>query len=260
MKKKQQQDAEKGTPQKSGLLSLAQGIYGGLPCLPFLDRQTSAIAYACMLLYFGFVAFMFFASPPPEISTSLVEGALAKNTGIMLLAGERYEYRLSLQGPQAQSQLVEYEIRKDPSCSGVLVIEMAPASQSNACLSSSGNTVSGEFPASDSNTGNQSMILFSPWMLAASENFSWRVETVVNSLGIEARFPVGYKSGGTKEIAGRKAFEILVAPEYGGSGQAARYYIDSEKRVLLFADFGNLTVRLTSAPFVLNWSNWINQQ
>jgi hypothetical protein len=258
MKKKNSRTYGKEKAQKPGLLFLADKLYQKLPVLPLLDRQTSAIAYVCILFYFGFVAYMFFASPPPEIYTQLVEAPLVKNTGIMLLAGERYTYQVSLQGPQAQSQQVGYEIRKDASCSGLLVIENTPSTLSSVCLSSSGNAVSEELGYANSTFGNRSIMLFSPWMLAASENFSWRIETVVTSIGMEARFPVSYKSSGIREIAGRKAFEILVTPEYPQSGQPAKYYVDSEKRVLLFADFGNLTARLTSAPFALNWSNGIN--
>lgn len=253
MKKKKPLASEKGEASKSGAMLFAGKIYEKLPVLPILDRPTSAIAYFCILLYFGFVAMTFITNPSSEISAELAEGQLYKNTNLQLAAGERYVYELSLQGDQPQTRTVGYEVKSVPSCAGLLVVESAPSSPSKVCISKSGNAISDELPQTNSTFGNQSIILFSPWMLAASENFSWSVDTVFSAMGIETHFPTSYKSNGIREMAGRKSFEIFVHPQ--DSAQTAKYYIDSEKRVLLFADFGNLTARMVAAPFELNWSN-----
>jgi hypothetical protein len=131
----------------------------------------------------------------------------------------------------------------------VLLVESY--SQNSACVKESGNSADDSF-RTDLSLGNQSFLLFSPWMLAVSDNFSWQVNATVSAGAAQLSLPILFASKGEKEIAGRRAFEISISSELGDSSTA---YIDAEKRVLLLADFGNASARLVSAPFPLNWSS-----
>lgn len=62
-----------------------------------------------------------------------------------------------------------------------------------------------------------------------------------------------YRAAGRKEIAGRQAFLVEALSD---SGQKAAFYVDAEKRVLLYANAGGFSARLVSAPFALDWANF----
>ncbi|MEM2138017.1 MAG: hypothetical protein QW568_02925 [Candidatus Anstonellaceae archaeon] len=250
---------EKKTPAKNQAQpatsqpSIFRKIYNSLPLLPLLDRSTSAIAYACIFGYILFMLYVFLAMPPVQLSSSIVEAPLAKNSPLMLFAGETYAYELSGEMVAAPNKKVVYGISSSSSCPGILVTEQASEFASSECLSKqTGNAVNDERQL-NSSTGNQSFLLFSPWMLAVSDNFSWQAASTTSAAGVEMRFTTSLKSFGKKEIAGRQAYEISVASPALSS--ASKYFIDAEKRVLLYAESGNLTVRLIKAPFELHWSN-----
>ncbi len=137
-------------------------------------------------------------------------------------------------------------------CKGLLVSESAKEGQLHSvCITRSGN-LEGDLFQLNFSLGNQSILLFSPWMLAASDNFSWQVQTTISTGTANINMPINFKSLGIKQLAGRQAYEISVQSDFS---PPLKYYIDSEKRVLLYADFGNASVKLVSAPFSLNWTN-----
>lgn len=232
-------------PESSILRSL-NSLYMRLPVLPYLDRPTSALLIIGMLGYFGFVASIFLSSPV-QLEQQYSEGPLYKNAQLQLLPGEAYSYLVT--GPGSRQQ-VTYSILRSPSCAGVLVNE--DMSQNSICLSQSGALLSQEPGAVQSNSsyGNQSILLFSPWMLAVSDSFGWRFENTVSAAGTKISFPVFLKSNGKKLLAGREAYEISVGPM---DSAPSLFYIDSEKRVLLSAESENVSVKLVSAPFELDW-------
>ncbi len=227
----------------------AEQVYGHLPKLPFLDKDTSAILLISLLVYAIFTAGVFLTSTSEPLHAILTEGQLSKNTPLALLSGERYSYEISAAG---KTERLQYDVLQSSSCKGLLVIESAREGQQNtACLTRSGNLEGDQFQLNFS-LGNRSMLLFSPWMLAASDNFNWQVQTTISTGTANINMPINFKSYGTKQMAGRKAYEILMQSEFS---PPLKYYIDSEKRVLLFIDFGNASARLVSAPFPLNWAN-----
>jgi hypothetical protein len=226
-------------------------IYRRVPVFPYLDRATSALLIVSIAIYVLFTLGVLLSNPSSEITASVTEGPLVKNARLALMPGERYEYEFS---SPAGSQLLGYRVSHSSQCEGVLVSGGLAGQPVAACLSPSGNLV-GDFFWANSSLGNQSMPLFSPWMLAVSENFSWQVKTSMNVAATRINLPTSFTSLGRKTVAGRSAFEILVQSDIGPS---SKYYIDEEKRVLLYADLGNVTAKLTSAPFELNWSNGVN--
>lgn len=226
----------------------AEQIYGHLPKLPFLDKDTSAILIISILVYAIFTAGVFLTSASEPPHAILSEGQLSKNAPLALLAGERYAYEVSAAG---KTERLQYDVLQSSPCKGLLVAESTiEGRQNTACLTRSGN-LEGDIFQLNFSLGNRSMLLFSPWMLAASDSFNWQVQTTISTGATDINMPITFKSYGTKQIAGRPAYEISVQSDFI---PPLKYYIDSEKRVLLFMDLGNASARLVSAPFPLNWS------
>jgi len=233
--------------KKRGIGAALSSAYQKVPEFPYLDRATTLILVVCVLGYLGFTAYVFLSMPPVQIEAKLSEGALDKNMQLAILPGENYAY--SINSPDG-AQGIAYAARSSPSCAGVLVAEKSGNAGQEVCILKNGLLSGG---SANTNYGNQSILLFSPWMLAASENFSWRVDAVYSSNGIEMSIPTYFMSKGKAQLAGREAYEIDVGDSPANS--SARFFIDSQKRVLLYADLGNVTVRMASAPFALNWTD-----
>ncbi len=70
----------------------AEQLYGSLPKLPFLDKDTSAILIISILVYAIFTAGVFLTSSSEPLHAILTEGQLSKNSPLALLSGERYSY------------------------------------------------------------------------------------------------------------------------------------------------------------------------
>jgi len=233
----------------SGIGSALSSAYQRVPEFPYLDRATTLILIACVIGYLGFTAYIFFSMPPIEIEARLLEGGLSKNSALLLSPGERYLY--TVESPEG-SQQVAYAVSSSPSCAGVAVAEQAGQQSQTVCILKSGMLSGSGEGAANSNFGNQSILLFSPWMLAASENFSWKVDSIYSAQGMEMAISTRFESKGKTAFAGREAYEIEVGDDSGAP--PARFFIDAEKRVLLYANLGNATVRMDEAPFALDWS------
>ncbi len=245
-KKAKRPEPASAAPGQIRLPAFLHSVYSKVPVLPFLDRQTSTIFFLAIAAYFSFVAFVFFSSPS-EISPQLFEGPLEKNAQLQLLPGERYSYSVFVDG---RPDALGYSVFSSPDCNGVVVLESE--TRNALCLSKTGNLADPFFPPVNSSFGNQSILLFSPWMLAASDDFSWQVKTSVPLAGSEIAFSSSFNSLGSRQIGGRQAYAIQVESELG---DPLVFYIDKEKRVLLLAESGNFSARLVQAPFELNWSN-----
>lgn len=242
-------------PSQSATLARQQNlpkkIYAWLPVIPYLDRSTSAIAYLSIACYFLFTAYVFFTMPRPEFASTLYESPLSKNSQVRLLPGERYSYLVSSSLGTAAIPVI-YEVKSVPTCAGIFLAEQAEGYAASACISRQTGNALDDLLQLNSSTGNQSFLVFSPWMLAVSENFLWQTTSTVSAGGLSINFPVLLRSFGKRALAGRDAYEVSASS--GVTGLQSTYYIDAEKRVLLLAKSGNLTVQLVSAPFVLNWS------
>ena len=244
-------DAAKG--KKPGFIGIAgskiNSLYQRLPLVPFLDRATSAILYASVAAYLIFTASVFFSFSGMAPSYRMSEYPLHKNALLQLQPGESYAYLLAM--PQGNSE-VYYQISSSPSCAGVEIGEKAESGQSSRCVLPGGNLADKGFENINSGMGNLSVILFSPWMLAVSDNFSWQVNTTISGVGVQMDMPLYMNSMGKKAVAGRQAYEISVQSE--GQPQAT-FYVDAQKRVALLVVAGNTSAQLVSAPFALDWGN-----
>ena len=235
-------------PAAHGLANALSSVYQRVPEFPYLDRATTLILIICVLGYLGFTAYIFFSTPPVEIETKILEGNLTKNAVLGLSPGEKYLY--NVESPDGV-QLVAYAIGTSPTCAGVVISEAVGQESQTICILKNGMLSSADGVA-NANFGNQSILLFSPWMLAVTDDFSWNVDNVYSAHGVEMIITTHFASKGKQAMAGREAYDIEIGDSSGAP--PARFFIDSEKRVLLFADLGNVTVKLAGAPFALDWN------
>src|SRR3989344_116757 len=161
---------KKEEAKQQGILPALQSLYNRFPVFPYLDRATSLLLVLCIAAYFFFTAFVFFGSPV-QISQQINEDPIYKNTALQLVPGEKYTYQAS--SPDGMNA-ISYLVGKSGSCSGVTVAEDATGTV--ICLSKSGNLLQPGFESLNSSFLNQSIVLFSPWMLAVSDNFSWKFD------------------------------------------------------------------------------------
>ena len=236
--------AKKSAEQKNpdGIL---QSLYMRIPSLPLLERQGTALLLFCALVYLVFVAYVFFTSPL-TIAQDFYEQPLQKNSALALLAGETYRYEIS--SPDGK-ETVTYNTGRYSPCAGLLVSE--ERSGAGVCLTQSGNLAQAGAESYNSSYGNQSILLFAPWMLAVSDDFRWGFESRITAGSTAISFPVALSSKGRKTIAGREEYEISVS---SAGSPPSLFYIDAQKRVLLSAESANVSVKLIQAPFPLNWT------
>lgn len=221
-------------------------IYGLLPLVPFLSRSTSAILYASMLSYLLFMLFLASTQPKIEPSFLISESPMKKNAGLGLVNGESYVYALENSG---QFQLVQYDVQKALYCEGVVLRESQDVAP---CVLGNGNLAS-DAAQYNSSFGNESVLVFLPWMLAVSDDFKWQVLGDYRNSYFTMRVATNYSSLGKSSALGRDAYKIRVASDL--YAEPAVYYIDSQKRVLLYLKTLNASARLVSAPFALDASD-----
>lgn len=221
------------------------------PTIPFLDKPTSMLIYASIALYFVFVAAIFLSSQPLTIETGFSEAPLHKNTDTGFLPGETYRYLVI--GPNSEKEYFSYEIRESSTCVGALIMDTLSGKE--ACVLPDGTDNEGKTNAS---IGDGSFLLFSPWMLAVSDDFGWQLDESIKAQNVQTTVSLRFRSLGKKTIAGRDAYEIELHSAMDGlrvsPASRQRLFIDSEKRVLLLAQLGDVSARLVSAPFALSWN------
>ena len=227
--------------------SFFNSIYARVPILPFFDRPTSALLLFCIAVFVLVFAFVFLTVPGSQ--SHVREAPLLKNAALSLAVGEQYAYEMSLDGTK---QTVYYSVKKTSSCLGTFILENDLDQTQALCLSATGNPI-GDETQSNSTLGNSSMLLFSPWMLAVSDNFNWKVEQIFSAGTAEFSIPTYFSSLGRKKIAGRDAYKIEIQSDVAAPGSNIMY-IDSQKRILLSANIQNITVKLVRAPFALDWN------
>ncbi|MEM4348562.1 MAG: hypothetical protein QXN37_03265 [Candidatus Anstonellaceae archaeon] len=223
------------------ILQKMRNAYDRIPSIPFLDKQTSVVIYLSSLVFFIFLFYVFFTLPPPQVV--FVQDPILPNTALRLQAGEKYVYEIS---DGVQKNTFTYQVLKHYSCPGVVVQELTQQQTSSLCILSNGS-----FSDSEGISGEGGILLFSPWMLAVSENFSWESTFLISSLNIKIEVPIKYSFVMTNSTAGRPSFIIKSKID---DDPPIFYHIDAEKRVPLFISSQNVTIRLVGAPFELNWN------
>jgi hypothetical protein len=232
--------------------SLALSIYEKIPSLPLLDRSGTALLLACAAFYIIFIIYVFMITPPVQITNDFIEAPIHKNSQLALLPGEKYTYDIPVQGTVMR---LSYDIGSGPGCHGTLVSETYGKDTMALCLGQDGMLANSEGKRQENfGFGNQSIMLFSPWMLAVSENFSWSAGSTVSAAGAEIKSSVFFTSAGRRTTGGRETYAIELRADSPTSAPIMTMYIDAQKRVLVMAESGNSSIRLFSAPFQLDWS------
>ncbi|MCX6770164.1 MAG: hypothetical protein NT051_05840 [Candidatus Micrarchaeota archaeon] len=159
----------------------ANGIYMKFPEMPILGRSGTAMLVFSAAIYVFFVMFVFFTLPPITISTSFSEGSLQPNAVLALQPSEKYAYASSLADG---AEVLEYSVGRGQGCSGMAIDEVSGGKGTQTlCIMPDGSLL-GETNRDKSGYGNKTIILFAPWMLSVSENFSWTVAVVSKGGGI----------------------------------------------------------------------------
>ena len=236
--------APSNAPFASRASAAFSGFYGRIPVFPFLDRDTSAILYACMLAFLLFVVYVMAAPAGGEPSFTISESPLYKNANLSLSAGENYSYVMEDEG---QLQMLPYSVGRLWGCKGVVLYD---GNDSQECLTQGGNPAGGA--QYNSTLGNSTGIMFLPWMLAVSDNFSWSVSGDDWNGYIHMRTSMNYTSLGKSSALGREAYRVRVTSDM--YPEPTDYYIDSEKRILLYVTSGNTSAWLEEAPFAIDVS------
>jgi hypothetical protein len=231
----------------SSALSFANGAYMKLPNYPIIERSGVALLLFCIAAYAIFVAYVFFATPQISVDISTVAGPLAKNSALAVMPGESYAYEIPVQGTAMR---LRYRVSSSPLCSGAVVEETYANDRMELCILPNG-TLQDE---GKDDFDNRSIHLFSPWMLAASDDFEWKVETVSRAQGFEMRSAAYFSGAGGAKAGGRDAYRIELRMGSENSTPLGTLFVDKEKRILLSAEGNGQTIRLVEAPFALNWS------
>ena len=226
-----------------------RAVYLHLPKVPFLDRQTSAILYACIAAYLLLMVSFSAATPPlqTDVNYTIQEGVLHKNADLAILPGENYSYVLN--GDDG-TMGVTYFVRRMEGCQGVAFYDNQ-SGDPPACLLQSGNLDS-DAQMHNSTFGTDSELLFLPWMLAVSGNFSWSVSSDYWNGYFNMHTGTNFTSLGKSSALGRDAY--LIRAQSDAYALPSDYYIDSEKRVLLYIKSGNTSAWLAEAPFAIDAS------
>jgi hypothetical protein len=214
-----------------------------------LDRITSAILILCIFGYLFFTAAVMFMLPPVVPTLSTTQGQLAPTAQLAIAPGEQYVYSAV---DTSGSTNLTYTISNSPSCSGPAISETTLNSTFEQCASDIGSGAQESI-----GTANNSILLYSPWMLSLKDNFDWVVNYTYSSDYGNYSIPVEFTSGGIVKVAGRDAYQVNVTVGTLGEQptQIATLFVDAQKRVLLAEEAGGTSIRLVSAPFALNWAN-----
>ncbi len=253
------------------------------------------LLFSAIFLFIGLIVFFLSPAflPRPSWSWSLSEEPLAKNAYLNISPGERFVYLLTADG---QSRAIVLEAMSSPNCPGVVLVDVSareavigqnsirPGSSSSpsaidssfysVCLDQNGveRSAAGRLLGTNISFSNLSWPYFQPWMLALSDNFNWSANATltIQPFNITQLTSYNYEVSGRPMILGRDAFEVHVYSRTLSSGSSLpplpsqqmngelplRLFVDSQKRVLLKAEFSDSNLTLVEAPFLpLNATN-----
>ncbi len=254
MKKAKKEKIEKPESKKS-----AMSVFKSAFSLNF--SKTTWFMLLIALAFFIFVLYVMTKPIPPPINTSYM-GPLVPVTGLKLAPGEKYVYELfdqSLGKVRLNSTVKE-------RAQGCIVVE----ADSNGvtvpfCLDELTGEPKVQQGPDQQAPGQQAGIVpqfTQPWMLALTENWTWGngMNTTVEWMGsvesIESSST--YRVAAIGKVKGRMAFKVIIDSTVrrvsNGKGFPAEnwtqvVWVDSEKRVLLYAGLLNGHIELVEAPF-----------
>lgn len=216
-------------------------LYNKLPNPPFLGRE-SIFLLILSIFFFFFLVFIISYDFSNKFNSSIEESPLILNSRLSLTPSEKYVYEISF-GDGKNKTLIFYDIYNKPNCEGVVISEVAEFNKNEICVLPNGS-VQGSIPE------NSIFLIFSQWMLAVSENFSYSVNyTYYNSyLPTKVTFRSNITYLGKEKFLGREAFKLRENSNFING----TLYVDQEKRILLGLTSEFISVRLLKAPFEIS--------
>lgn len=198
--------------------------------------------------YLALVAYFFFFMPKEEIQRFSFEDSLVRTSELGIMPGEQYRYIYETSDVVG---FFDYNITSAAWCPGVVVLESFGENASSFCITKEG-TIYNETSVSGKKE-NAYLTLFSTWMLSLSDGFSWNAYSTYKAYGINTTISFNLKTKGKVNVAGREAYYVEASNSFEDS--VSKFYVDAEKRVLLYAEDNLTRVILSRAPFELSWKN-----
>lgn len=206
-----------------------------------------AISLAIVLLLFMASMAIFTSGFKPTV---LMEQPLSKNAQFSPQPGDAISYfyngtnesgEISFAFGRQGQQNGNFTVTSYANCT----LALLSGANSTTCIGKDGRD--GE---SNESLASADFMFFSPWMLALSENFSWKAQ-VLNGITREPleNFSVAY--AGREQYLGRDAFVLDVMQEGVFGSVEKRVWVDSKTRILLKEEGKNYTLEITRAWFPL---------
>ena len=227
--------------------------------------------FCVAFIVIGAAASMLFSDriQKPSLLTRLDEGGLAKNSELGIREGDSLTYEVRTNASRARIRIQAGLLR---GCPGLFVADVTrygdsstPAGLENGvCLGPDGVETGpdGQKLGDNMSFSNLTWPYFQPWMLALDRNFTWKanLSLVVEPFNSSQTQEITWRTVGERNYSGRDAYEVRVeggkirgdAPVDLGFGldRPITYWVDKERRVLLFMQEGDANVSLVQAPFL----------
>lgn len=215
-----------------------------------IGKTLIAVFAGIVLLYFAGFAYFFFTGENPTFSVVEREGKLEKVVPVQITAGESYLYEYRVNNTPIFK--VGYDIGKGDGCTLITQSFSSNITARPICVDRWGNERDWE---GNLTYRNNTVYLFSPWMLALKNGWEWEVNITMGIEGFDMESTTGFLFEVVSEEKkfGRDVYKVrvTVSEDGGAAGEPILWWIDREKRILIAQEMGEDKIRLVNAPFTL---------
>ncbi len=215
-----------------------------------LKSETSRFFVLSAVILVSLLILSFYVFTAGFRPTYIAEQALNKNSNFTMKPGDHLVYFVKYGN---SSETIAFLFGKKPlevkglskityeNCTFVVL----RGANISTCIDSDGMDWEG-----NQSIYSQEFFFFSPWMLALSENFSWKAQTL-NSITGKPVQQINVSVLGREKTMGREAF-VVAMDEIGPFGSVSRkMWVDSERRVILREEGSGYVLTLIQARFPL---------
>ena len=206
-----------------------------------MSDNTGIVAIIVLLLMIFTAAYM----QMPKLEDAKVEfkeDPLNKNKNFALLAGESYKYEYTIGNLSVNTT---YKVTPGNGCT--IISTKVENNMTYLCLNSQGNDING----SNATYGEPDLLIFKPWMLALSENWTWKVNISANMGDRSTQLlEVNYRVVRVEQYKGRKTYVVIL--DNSDSSQITAMWIDDEKRILLKMSGAGYNIELKEGLLLTN--------
>jgi hypothetical protein len=205
---------------------------------PVLAKLTSAnVTVASVIVFVAIMAVSAVLLKPhfDNPTITLTEAPLAKNTEFQLQPGEEYTYAYLVNGTEVNAT---YEILSGSNCTIIAFMETDPPSTS--CVDRWGMDARGY----NSMLENPDMMLFDPWMLALTPDWSWNTTMYMDFVN-DSQYvaSMDYQVIRMDTWHGREAFVVM---ENVSGGEPQYEWVDAQERIMLMTSGDGYEIDLVS--------------